>query len=79
MTQQNNHNNRDGMQQGNFSEVDRLGCRLSLEINCALKYPAFNKNAFICRCGITFPLYRLRGSDNWTWVKEEHERSKSRY
>ncbi|KKN76479.1 hypothetical protein LCGC14_0369880 [marine sediment metagenome] len=52
--------------------IDYLGSRLSVEIDCPVKWPGFDKNMFVCKCDKVFPIYRLRGSDDWNWVKEEH-------
>lgn len=53
-------------------EVDELGTRLSLEIDCAVHYPAFGKHIFECKCGVLFPVYFLKYGD-WETVKKKHE------
>lgn len=62
------------MQEGSFAEVDELGKRLSLVIGCPVTWPGYDKNVFICKHGMAFPIYRLKGSDDWSWVKEEHSK-----
>jgi len=59
--------------QGNkqLVEVDQLGSKLSLEIGCAVHYPAFGKNLFECECGVIFPLYLVRSMD-WDLLREKH-------
>lgn len=57
---------------GNFNEVNKLGKRLSIEIRCPVTFPAYDKNAFRCKCGVFFPVFMLRGGD-WTAVKRKHE------
>jgi len=59
--------------QGNkqLVEVDQLGSKLSLEIGCAVHYPAFGKNLFECKCGVIFPLYLVRSMD-WDLLREKH-------
>lgn len=59
-------------QDQNFAELDELGSRLSLEIGCAVHYPAYGKNTFECRCGVIFPLYVVRGGD-WGAIRRKHE------
>ena len=61
------------VQAGNLAELDPLGSRLSMEIHCPVHYPAYGKNIFECYCGVTFPLYLLKGGD-WEKVRELHER-----
>lgn len=63
------------IQGGNVSEVDQLGSQLSLEIDCAVHYPAYNKNLFECRCGVIFPLY-LVNTKNWELIKQKHAEEK---
>ena len=56
-------------QSGLNEEVDGLGARLSIEIGCAVHYPAYNKNLFECKCGVIFPLYVVKGR-NWQIIKQ---------
>lgn len=60
-------------QQGNYQmpEIDELGSQLSLEIDCAVHYPAFGKRLFECRCGVIFPTY-LVASRNWKLIRKKH-------
>jgi len=60
------------IQTGITEEVDSLGSQLSLEIGCAVHYPAYNKNLFECKCGVIFPLYIVRGR-NWELVRRKHK------
>lgn len=65
------------MQQGTFNSIDILGKKLSLIIGCPVTWPGYDKNIFVCRCGISFHVYRLQGSDDWSWAKEEHGRPRN--
>jgi len=58
-------------QPGFSQEIDSLGARLSVEIDCPVHYPAYNKNLFECRCGVIFPLYLVKGQD-WGLIKQRH-------
>lgn len=60
------------VQDNKFRELDELGSRLSLEIDCPVHYPAYDKNIFECKCGVLFPLYLLRGGD-WEAIKQKHK------
>ena len=51
----------------------RLGSQLSIEINCVVRYPAYDKRMFECGCGVTFPLFIVEG-ENWEMAKEKHQR-----
>ena len=59
------------IQPGLNEEIDSLGARLSVEIHCAVHYPAYNKNLFECMCGVIFPLYVVKGED-WELIKKKH-------
>ena len=59
---------------GNFADLSALGKRLSLEIDCPVAWPGFSKNVFRCKHDKVFPIYRLKGSDDWSWTVEEHRR-----
>ncbi len=52
-------------------EVDELGSRLSVVLDCSVHYPAWGKNMFECQCGVIFPLYLVKGGD-WKLMKEKH-------
>jgi len=54
------------------SDLMNLGSELSLVIGCNVIRPNSGKNVFICEHGVPFPMFRLRGSDDWEWAKEEH-------
>ncbi|KKN53776.1 hypothetical protein LCGC14_0598690 [marine sediment metagenome] len=58
-------------QPGLDEEIDSLGSQLSIEIGCAVHYPAYNKNLFECMCGVIFPLYVVKGQD-WKLIKQKH-------
>ena len=60
------------IQPGFNEEIDSLGAKLSLEVGCAVHYPAYGKNLFECKCGVIFPLYVLRGGD-WPGIRKKHE------
>jgi hypothetical protein len=58
--------------------VNSIGSRLSVDIDCPVKWPGFGKNVFVChKHGAIFPLYRLRGND-WSWVKKYHDEVKGK-
>lgn len=59
-------------QPGLSEEIDYLGAKLSVEIGCAVRFPAYNKNLFECKCGVIFPLYVVKGQ-NWDLVRQKHE------
>ena len=64
------------MQQGEeqFKVLDKLGSRLSLEIECPVRWPGFDKNGLTCKHGLFFPRFRLEGDEDWSWTKREHEK-----
>ena len=62
------------MQEGNFNGIDRLGSRLSIEIDCTVRWLA--KGVFICKHGVEFPAERLQDSEDWTWVENAHRKIK---
>jgi len=59
------------MQSSNM-EIDELGSQLSVEIGCAVHYPAFGKKLFECECGVVFPTYLVKGR-NWDLIRRKHE------
>jgi len=63
------------MQEGRLPEVDVVAKRLSLEINCILRLPAFGKNVLVCGHGVPFSITRLRESSDWTWAKDRHDKA----
>lgn len=62
------------MQQGNFNDVDSLGKKLSLVLGCPVRWTGHERNVFVCSHDIAFPLHRLKGLDDWTQVKAEHDK-----
>ena len=62
-------------QPGLDEEIDSLGSQLSLELQCAVHYPAYNKNLYECNCGVIFPLYLVKGR-NWQLIKHKHVEEK---
>ena len=52
-------------------EVNELGSRLSVVLDCPVHYPAWGKNMFECQCGVIFPLYLVKGGD-WNLMKKKH-------
>lgn len=59
------------IQSGFGEEIDYLGAKLSIEIGCAVHFPAYNKNLFECMCGVIFPLYLVKGQD-WNLIRQKH-------
>ena len=59
-------------QPGLNEEIDRLGAKLSIELDCAVHYPAYNKNLYECHCGVIFPFYVVKSQD-WELIKKKHE------
>lgn len=45
----------------NQEELERLGVKLNLAIECPIHYPAFGKRLFECKCGVVFPLFIVDG------------------
>lgn len=60
------------LQGGDLQDLERLGQRLSLEIGCAVHYPAYGKHMFECMCHVTFPVYVIKGGD-WNKIREIHK------
>lgn len=62
------------MQQGGNNELMQIGSRLSEILQCPCRYPAYSKNLFACiKHDFIIPVYKLRGSEDWGWVKQEHD------
>ncbi|KKM99440.1 hypothetical protein LCGC14_1147770 [marine sediment metagenome] len=57
-------------------EISGLGVRLSIEIGCPVRYPAYDKGIFECKCGIPFPVFVLKG-DRWDEVRRLHKEGKN--
>ena len=64
------------IQPGVTEELDALGAKLSVEINCAVHYPAYNKHLFECMCGVIFPVYLIRGG-GWEAIRKKHEEERN--
>ena len=47
-----------------LKEIDEMGSWLSLAINCPVRYPAYDKGIFECRCGITFMKHMIVARDD---------------
>lgn len=63
------------VQGGNLEEIDKLGRQLSIEIDCPVHFPAYDKNLFECKCMIVFRFDQVKyavTSGNWSIVKEIH-------
>jgi len=65
-------------QQGNAQqeEIMRLGQALNNHIQCAVHYPAFGKNLFECKCGVTFMVSAVKEAvrtDDWGLIDEIHK------
>ncbi len=58
-----------------MQEIDELGNKLSVQINCGVHYPAFGKHLYECMCGVIFPVYLLKGG-NWELVRKRHDEEK---
>lgn len=54
-----------------WQKVDELGSQLSIEIDCAVHYPAYGKRLFECKCGVIFPVYLVE-SRNWNLIRRKH-------
>ncbi len=59
-------------QPGPDEVIDGLGAKLSTAIHCAVRYPAYGKHIFECRCGVIFPMYLVKGKD-WDLIGKKHE------
>lgn len=60
---------------GHQKEIDEAGSQLSIQLNCPVHYPAYNKRLFECRCGVLFPVfladYAIMSGD-WSVVLKHH-------
>ena len=63
------------MQPGLSRELEQAGAQLSIEVNCPIHYPAFNKNLFECKHGVVFPVWIPFGG-NWDIARTKHEDEK---
>jgi len=65
-------------QQGNAQqeEIMKLGQALNNHIQCAVRYPAFGKNLFECKCGVIFMVSAVKEAvrtGDWGLVDEIHK------
>ena len=65
------------LQQGQdrLQELDSLGTKLSKVLGCPVHYPAFDKNLFRCKHGITFPVFMVKAAyetGNWGQIIRQH-------
>ncbi len=62
------------VQPGLDEEIEVLGAKLSVEIHCAVHYPAYNKKLYECMCGVVFPLYILKAAEikGWDMILTKH-------
>ena len=56
-----------------MDELFRLGARLSKEIGCPVRWPAFDHDMFMCNCGIQFPTFAVR-AEAWDALREQHQK-----
>jgi len=64
--------------QGNAQqeEIMELGQALNNHTQCAVHYPAFGKNLFECKCGVTFMVATVKEAvrtGDWSLVDEIHK------
>lgn len=58
---------------GNHNDVIMAaGAKLSKEIGCPVIWPAFDHDTFMCKCGISFPVYAVE-AEMWEAIKQKHE------
>ena len=56
-------------------ELDKIGSQLSIQLNCPVHYPAYEKRLFECKCGITFPYFAVENaveSGDWAQIMNRH-------
>jgi len=63
------------IQQGLSKELEMAGSQLSIEIDCPVHYPAYDKNLFECKHGVLFPVWIPFGQ-NWDIARQKHEDEK---
>ena len=63
-------------QPGLSEDIDGLGSKLSTVIHCPVRYPAYGKHIFECRCGVIFPLYLVK-TGNWDLIRKKHIEEKA--
>lgn len=64
--------------QGNIQEekIMKLGLALNNRLQCAVHYPAFGKNLFECKCGVTFMVATVEEAvrtNDWSLIDEMHK------
>jgi len=61
------------MQQGTLGEIDHLGRRLNMLLDCPIRFPGFGGNYLLCGHDMRISIPKLQESNDWNWVKEEHD------
>ena len=70
-------NSLEHLQQGQdrLQELNNLGAKLSEVLHCPISYPAFDKNLFVCKHGITFPAFMVKAAyqtNDWSRIIKCH-------
>ena len=61
----------------NWEKLDEVGSRLSIALNCPVRWPGYDKNMFVCICGFSIAVFRLNGEAvDWEGLAEDHRRFK---
>lgn len=61
------------MQQDSMDNIDLLGRKLSLLLDCTIRMPANGNNILVCNHNVAFSIQRLRGSADWSWARKHHK------
>lgn len=68
------------MQEGVGSgEVELIGRKLSIVINCAVRWPELKRTVLVCHCGVIFSITMLRDayhSNDWSKVTAHHNKNR---
>jgi len=60
-----------------WERLDEVGSRLSVVLDCSVRWPGYEKNMFVCRCGFPIAVFRLNGGAvDWEGLAEEHRKFK---
>jgi hypothetical protein len=65
------------IQSGNLQEIDNMGSQLSIQIDCPVHFPAFNKSLFECKHGVIIPTFMVKGAillNDWSQVIRKHDK-----